>query len=76
MNIKINGTIKDINKKDISISDLLKMNNVENPEMVSVQQNGAFVRKKDFDTTTVKDNDEIDFLYFMGGGAFLKISRK
>jgi len=76
MNIKINGTIKDINKKDISISDLLKMNNVENQEMVSVQQNGAFVRKKDFDTTTVKDNDEIDFLYFMGGGAFLKISRK
>ena len=36
--------------------------------MVSVQINGEFVDRGDFNSTLVNDNDEVDFLYFMGGG--------
>jgi len=36
--------------------------------MVSIQLNGQFVNREDFDSTKVSDGDELDFLYFMGGG--------
>lgn len=68
MKIKVNGQEQEL-ASGISLADLLKVNAVKNPDMVSVQVNGEFVDKADFATETVKDNDEIDFLYFMGGGS-------
>ena len=44
------------------------MNNVESVEMVSAQLNGSFIDKNDFDNISLKENDELEFLYFMGGG--------
>ena len=52
----------------ISVAELIKRNNVENPELVSVQLNEEFLEHSEFDTRQVNDGDEIDFLYFMGGG--------
>jgi sulfur carrier protein len=52
----------------LTVSQLIKQNNVLQPEMVSVQLNGEFIDRADFDTTVLKDGDEVDFLYFMGGG--------
>jgi len=43
-------------------------NKVEQPDMVSVQLNGEFVPRDRFAATVFQDGDEIDFLYFMGGG--------
>jgi len=37
--------------------------------MVSIQLNGEFVVRDDYDSTLVKEGDEVDFLYFMGGGS-------
>jgi sulfur carrier protein len=37
--------------------------------MVSVQVNGEFVGRDDFSTFLVNNGDEVDFLYFMGGGS-------
>ncbi len=67
MKIKVNGKIKEF-EKSVNIQELLSQNKVERPETVSVQLNGRFVKKEDFQTTFVKENDELDFLYFMGGG--------
>ena len=67
MKIKVNGEAKDFSE-NMNISNLLKVNKVEQPEMVSVQLNGEFVERENFDSTKVKDGDEVDFLYFMGGG--------
>jgi sulfur carrier protein len=67
MKIKVNGEAKDLSEV-INISNLLKVNKVEQPEMVSVQLNGEFVERENFDSTKVKEGDEVDFLYFMGGG--------
>ncbi|MDR2774612.1 MAG: sulfur carrier protein ThiS [Tannerella sp.] len=52
----------------LSLSGLIKLNKVLQPDMVSVQVNGEFVQRENFDTTAINDEDEIDFLYFMGGG--------
>lgn len=68
MKIKLNGKDQSIQKNGVSVLELLKRNNVESIEMVSVQLNGIFIDKNDFDKISLKENDELDFLYFMGGG--------
>lgn len=68
MKIKVNGKDQSIQKNAVSVSELLKINKVESIEMVSVQLNGNFIDKNDFDKISLKENDEMDFLYFMGGG--------
>lgn len=68
MKINVNGKDQSIQKNTVSVSELLKMNKVESIEMVSVQLNGNFIDKNDFDKISLKENDELDFLYFMGGG--------
>lgn len=67
MNIKVNGKAETLDGA-ISIAELLTKNEVKNPDMVSVQVNGEFVDKGDFASKQVNENDEVDFLYFMGGG--------
>jgi len=68
MRIKVNGKDQLIQKDTVSVSELLKSNNVASVEMVSVQLNGEFVDKNDLDNISLKESDELDFLYFMGGG--------
>jgi sulfur carrier protein len=53
----------------ISLLELITRNEVSQPEMVSVQLNGAFVVREQYADTTLSEGDEVDFLYFMGGGA-------
>lgn len=68
MKIKVNGAQQEI-EAGLSVADLLVHNKVEMPDMVSVQLNGEFVQREHYGATTLKEDDEIDFLYFMGGGA-------
>lgn len=69
MNIKVNGESKEIND-GVNVTEMLKIENVEMPDMVSVQLNGEFVERENFPITILKENDEIEVLYFMGGGSF------
>lgn len=68
MNIKINGEQEVIEKESVTISDLLVLKNVKMPEMVSVEHNGDMLDREKFDSTQVNEGDEVEFLYFMGGG--------
>jgi sulfur carrier protein len=68
MKVKINGVVEDIAEKTMSIARLLELRKVESPEMVSVQLNGDIIDRSHYGKTTVTNNDEVDFLYFMGGG--------
>ena len=68
MKLIINGDAKEI-KDGVSLPELLMIENVEQPDMVSVQLNDEFVRQDEHKSITLKDGDEINFLYFMGGGA-------
>ena len=71
MIITVNGEKQTLEGADTKISDLLVLNKVNKPDMVSVQINGLFVDKKDYETRKIVENDEVDFLYFMGGGQAL-----
>ena len=67
--ITVNGDKQEV-ALPITVSELIKLNNVSEPEMVSVQVNEDFVEREDFGTTKLNEGDSVDFLYFMGGGAF------
>ena len=53
----------------ISLTELIKQNDVQQPEMVSVQLNDDFVDRNEWDALQIKEGDSVDFLYFMGGGS-------
>ena len=53
----------------LTVSQLLVEQNVKMPDMVSVELNGQILRRTAFETTTLKDDDKVEFLYFMGGGS-------
>ncbi len=68
MKITINGEDYLTANENITIIELLEERNVARPETVSVQINGSFVKRKNFRTTVVKENDEVDFVFMMAGG--------
>ena len=65
--IKVNGESQVV-ELPLTVEELIKQNNVENPELVSVQVNEEFLDRNDYARRQVKDGDEVDFLFFMGGG--------
>lgn len=68
MKLTVNGEALEI-EKSINLKKLLVVAKADQPEYVTVQLNGEFVDHSGFETTFVKDGDQIEFLYFMGGGA-------
>ena len=52
----------------LNIKELITQALVESPEMVSVQLNEEFVEREVWALTQLQDGDQVDFLYFMGGG--------
>lgn len=68
MTLKINGKEKEI-EDNLTVSEILVKENVEMPDMVTVQLNGEYLDRDKFDEIVLKENDVIDFLYFMGGGS-------
>lgn len=69
MNLTVNGKPATIDGKDtLDITSLLAELKVETPEYVTVELNGEVLERESFATTQVKNGDEVEFLYFMGGG--------
>ncbi|MGM9720885.1 MAG: sulfur carrier protein ThiS [Prevotella sp.] len=65
--IKVNGESQEV-VLPLTVEELIKNNNVENPELVSVQVNEEFLDRNEYAKRQVEEGDEIDFLFFMGGG--------
>lgn len=69
MNLTVNGKPATIAEETpVSLNNLLEALKVEQREYVTVELNGDILDRGDFEATTVKDGDSIEFLYFMGGG--------
>ena len=68
MTLTINGKCEICNADRLTVMDLLKLKDVAMPDMVSVQINGDILNRTDYAATLVRDNDQVEFLYFMGGG--------
>jgi sulfur carrier protein len=71
MNLIINGKETNITG-GLTVSELLVQENVQMPDMVSVELNGQILKRTKFEQTSLKNNDKVEFLYFMGGGSVSK----
>ncbi len=67
MELMVNGKMFETTP-NLSVIELLDKKNVESPEMVSVEINGKILNREKFATTNLRANDQVEFLYFMGGG--------
>ncbi|MBQ7419930.1 MAG: sulfur carrier protein ThiS [Prevotella sp.] len=66
--IIVNGEAQEV-QLPLTLTELIKQNDVQQPEMVSVQVNEDFADRSEWDGIQIKDGDTVDFLYFMGGGS-------
>lgn len=66
--ILVNGEAQEV-QLPLSLTELINLNKVLQPDMVSVQVNDDFVDRTEWDGLQIKEGDVVDFLYFMGGGS-------
>ena len=64
--ITVAGKVKEY-EDGLNVTQLIEKKNVETPEYVTVSVNDEFIEKADFEKA-LKVGDEVEFLYFMGGG--------
>ena len=69
MQITVAGVKKEV-KDGLTLPELIELENVETPEYVTVSINEEFVATTDRDATVLKEGDNVEFLYFMGGGSY------
>lgn len=67
MKLNVAGENKEY-KEGLNVKELIALENVETPEYVTVSLNNEFVDQGAFESTTLKDGDVVEFIYFMGGG--------
>lgn len=68
MKITVAGEKKEV-AEGLTIASLIEQEKVETPEYVTVSVNEEFIDAEKFDSHALMDGDEVEFLYFMGGGA-------
>ena len=67
MKIVVAGVTKEVDD-GLTVSALIKQEKVETPQYVTVSVNEEFIDSGAFDTYQLSEGDEVEFLYFMGGG--------
>ncbi len=70
MNLVVNGKNTDTTDT-LTVGELLVKKGVKIPQMVSVELNGQILKPSEFETIKLKDDDKVEFLYYMGGGTCL-----
>jgi len=65
MQVKMNGKAEEI--AGGTVLDLLQTKKIE-PQMVAVEVNDTMLDRSHLGTTSLKDGDRVEFLFYMGGG--------
>jgi sulfur carrier protein len=52
----------------LTLKELIRNEQVEMPEYITVSVNEELIESGAFEKHVLKDGDEVEFLYFMGGG--------
>ena len=66
MQLTING--KEENLEVSTVMDVLKAKEID-PQLVAVEVNTQMIDQENLGTTSLKEDDKVEFLFFMGGGA-------
>ena len=66
MQLTINGKVENLEVS--TVMDILKVKDID-PQLVAVEVNTQMIDQENLGTTSLKEDDKIEFLFFMGGGA-------
>jgi sulfur carrier protein len=66
MQLTINGKVENLEVS--TVMDVLKAKDID-PQLVAVEVNTQMIDQGNLETTSLKEADKIEFLFFMGGGA-------
>ncbi len=67
MKIILNNKEEEFNAEQLTINELLKVKNFTF-KMLVIKVNGHLIRKTDFDSTLVKEGDDVMVLHLISGG--------
>lgn len=67
MTITVTGVKKEV-ADGLTLAQLVVDENVETPEYVTASVNEEFISSSSFEDTVLKGGDNVEFIYFMGGG--------
>ena len=67
MDIAVNGEEAAV-AEGTTVASLLEIREVKMPDMVTVEVNGEIVERTAFEERLLAPGDQVEFLYFMGGG--------
>ena len=70
MNLVVNGKNMNITN-GLTVSELLIQKNVKMQNMVSVELSGQILKRTEFEATILKNDNKVEFLYFIGGGSVI-----
>ena len=71
--IRLNGKEQEI-QGGTSVSDLLLKWKIR-PELVTVEVNEHILQKLDYDAMVIQEGDNVEFVFYMGGGSELAAER-
>jgi sulfur carrier protein len=66
MQLTINGKVENLEVS--TVMDVLKAKDID-PQLVAVEVNTQMIDQENLETTSLKEGDKLEFLFFMGGGA-------
>ena len=67
MKIIVSGEKKEV-AENLTVAALIEQEKVETPQYVTVSVNEEFIESGSFANRILHEGDEVEFLYFMGGG--------
>jgi thiamine biosynthesis protein ThiS len=74
LRVHVNGEGKEL-VEGVSLSDLIKQ--LDLPiQRIAVELNREVVRRSEWDKTTLKSEDRIEIVHFVGGGASVRLNNK
>lgn len=67
MRLKINGDNRDVSAA-VTLEDLVRELSLT-PQRVAIELNGKVVRRDEWAQTTLNEDDRVEIVHFVGGGA-------
>jgi sulfur carrier protein len=67
MSIKLNGELVELNNEVKTIQNLLAIYKLED-RLVIVEHNREIILKEQYESTALKNGDEVELVHFVGGG--------
>jgi thiamine biosynthesis protein ThiS len=67
MKIFLNNRVEEFGKESLTISEMIILKKFSF-KMKIIKLNGVLILKEDYDSTAIKDGDNVQMLYLMSGG--------